>query len=262
MEQRSGAQSIERAFEILRAVANAGPVGARLSDVLDMVDLNKATTHRMLGALSREGMLDFDADSRRYFMGIEALTLGAVAAERHGIQRLAAPYLRAIADATGDTVYLAVRRNYYGVCLARDEGAYPIRTLTLNIGDRRPLGVGAACLALLAALPEDEIDNIIEYNGDLSPKFGPWYTQEKIREQLEEAKRLGYVLLPGRLVSAMTGVALPVLGPGGVLMGAISVAAINERMTEERRPEIVSVLRRQISELEKLFDGGRPRSRR
>jgi DNA-binding IclR family transcriptional regulator len=47
-----------------------------------------------------------------------------------------------------------------------------------------------------------------------------------------------------------------------VLMGAISVAAINERMTEERRPEIVSVLRHQIGELEKLFDGGRQRNGR
>jgi DNA-binding IclR family transcriptional regulator len=262
MEQRSGAQSIERAFEILRAVADAGSTGMRLSDVLDVVDLNKATVHRMLGALTREGMLDFDADSRRYFMGIEALMLGAVAAERHGIQRLAAPYLRAIADATGDTVYLMVRRNYYGVCLARDEGAYPIRTLTLNVGDRLPLGVGSGCLAMLACLPKDEINSIIEYHGDLSSKFGPWYTQEKIREQVMNFKKRGYALLPGIMVSGMTGIALPILGPGGVIMGAISVAAINERMTEERRPEIVSVLRHQIGELEKLFDGGRQRNGR
>jgi DNA-binding IclR family transcriptional regulator len=68
--------------------------------------------------------------------------------------------------------------------------------------------------------------------------------------------------LPGIVVSAITGIALLILGPGGVLMGAISVAAINERMTEERRPEIVSVLRHQIGELEKLFDGGRQRNGR
>jgi DNA-binding IclR family transcriptional regulator len=142
--------------------------------------------------------------------------------------------LGAVADATGDTMYLMVRRNYYGVCLARDEGAYPIRTLTLHV----------------------------EYHGDLSPKFDPWYTQEKIREQVENFKKRGYALLPGIMVSAMTGIALPILGPGGVLMGAISVAAINERMTEERRPEIVSVLRHQIGELEKLFDGGQQRNGR
>jgi hypothetical protein len=44
-----------------------------------------------------------------------------------------------------------VRRNYYGVCLARDEGAYPIRTLTLNV----------------------------EYHGALSPKFGPGTRRRK-----------------------------------------------------------------------------------
>ena len=48
------------------------------------------------------------------------------------------------------------------ICSARALGDYPIKALTLDVGIRRPLGVGAGGLAILCALPEAEADEIID----------------------------------------------------------------------------------------------------
>ena len=48
-----------------------------------------------------------------------------------------------LAQATLDTIYLTARSGDEAVCLNRREGLHPIKTLTLNVGERRPLGVSA-----------------------------------------------------------------------------------------------------------------------
>ncbi|ALG74817.1 acetyl-CoA synthetase [Azospirillum thiophilum] len=78
-----GTQSLERAIALLRAVAAAGTGGARLADLMTGVGLSKATAHRLLTALARDGLVDQDARSRRYHLGPDLVALGDLAALRH-----------------------------------------------------------------------------------------------------------------------------------------------------------------------------------
>lgn len=78
-----GTQSLERAIALLRAVAASGVDGARLADLMTGVGLSKATAHRLLMALSREGLIEQDSRSRRYHLGPDLDALGQLAAARH-----------------------------------------------------------------------------------------------------------------------------------------------------------------------------------
>ena len=84
--------------------------------------------------------------------------LGVLAARRHGLLELAMESLRRLSDVTMDTSFLSIRRENYCVCLHREEGTYPVRTHALQAGLQHPLGVGAGSLAMLAALPDDDVD--------------------------------------------------------------------------------------------------------
>jgi DNA-binding IclR family transcriptional regulator len=55
-----------------------------------------------------------------------------------------------------------VRSGYDAVCIARVQGTYPIQTPAVPIGSRQPLGVNSGGLALLSALSEREVEEIIE----------------------------------------------------------------------------------------------------
>jgi DNA-binding IclR family transcriptional regulator len=65
-----------------------------------------------------------------------------------------------IAEATGDTVFLTQRSGLDSVCVDRQEGTFPIKTFTLEIGMRRPLGVGTGSLAILSGLSEEEVKHV------------------------------------------------------------------------------------------------------
>lgn len=74
-------------------------------------------------------------------------------------------------------------------------GDYPTRVLTLSIGDRRPLGIGAGGLALLAFRSQAEIEALMRDKPDLPY---PSITLEEMRYNLAEAQRTSYAFNPAR----------------------------------------------------------------
>ena len=236
----TGAQSIRRAVAILRAVANGGQRGSRLRDIAAACSLHTATTHRMLLALLEEGLLIHSADQKVYLLGPEILRLGARAQKQQVIAEQFTPTLTKIAQQTEDTVFLSIRSSLDAICLARFEGRFPIRTMTLEVGSVRPLGVGAGSLALCAFLPDAECETILRQNAGRYGAFG--LDEAEIRKMVLRAKTLGYALNDGRILESVTGVGLPVTDVTGEIVVAISVAAISTRMTPSRAKDIAGMI--------------------
>jgi DNA-binding IclR family transcriptional regulator len=155
-------QSLGRAVRLLRAMATQSG-GAMLSALARETGLGKGTVHRLLSALIEAGLVFRDHDSKRYRLGAGLALLGH-AAHRQDFAALSKPFLLRLAEETEDTIYASVREGGAAVCVAREVGAFPIRTLSLDVGHLRPLGVGSGSLALLAFLPDDEIAALIEKN--------------------------------------------------------------------------------------------------
>ncbi|AFK57500.1 IclR family transcriptional regulator [Tistrella mobilis] len=247
----TGTQSVERAISLLRILARRDAGGARLVDVVADSGLNKPTVRRLLLVLMREGLVDQDPGSRRYHLGVETFALGSVAAERFGIRKIAAPAVLRIAEASGDTAYLSVRSGFDAICVERQEGAFPIRTLTLAVGDRRPLGVGAGSLALLAFQPDlNEVRSIIDVNAGRVNSYAPRFEPQRLLTLVDQTRSQGYAFNDGLIVAGMSAVAVPILNRRGEPEAALSIAAIDSRMTPERRAQLVALLQRERERIE------------
>lgn len=244
IDRRSGVQSLDRAAAILRVLAHAGTAGTRLAEVTQAIGLGKTTTHRLVNALLDLGFVEQDEKTRRYRLGLEVYTLAMAAQSRLDIIELARPSLVSLARQTGDTVFLSIVDRYEAVCVDRQVGSFPIRTLTLNIGDRRPLGIGSGSLALLSALPDGEQRQAMEINATRQSTLSGFDASD-IYQQIEETRAQGYAFNDGRIVSGMSAVAVAVLGRDNQPVATLSVAAISERMSPERRSQIVSMLQRE-----------------
>ncbi|MFG1266397.1 IclR family transcriptional regulator [Xanthobacter sp. DSM 14520] len=258
-----GTQSIERAVALLLTVGRSAPEGARLSDLVRLCGLPKPTVRRVLLALVRTGLLDQDEVTRRYHVGPEAYVLGTLAGTRFGIHALAMDGLARLARTSGDCAFLSVPRGAFSVCLHREEGTWPIRTHVLQAGDRHPLGIGAGGLALLAALPDAEVERMLAANAPALAAYYPGYGVEVLRAQVADARARGYALNPGLYVAGSWGIAVPVLGPDGRPLGALSLAAIESRLSPERQAELVPLLKREAQTLEAALGhsaGGEPAS--
>lgn len=253
-QEVTGTQSLDRAFALLRLVAARSGRGIKLAELVRQSGLTRPTLHRLVQALERQGFLAQDSLTRLYHLGPEAFVVGTLASERYGIHRAALPSLARLAEASEDTAFLTIRLDRHGVCLHRQEGAFPIRSYVLQPGNRHPLGVGAGCLAMLASLPPDESDEIIEANTpDLLAGY-PGFPPAALQRMVSLTRETGYALNPGLLYTGSWGIGVAVVNRRGHCIGALSIAAIESRMESTRHERLVSLLRMEASRLTEALE--------
>ncbi len=251
----SDATSLSKALAILRMVARRNLRGVRAAEVCRQTGLSTTTTHRLLHALLDEGFLSLDPYSRRYFLGTEAALLGTAAGWMVLPQELRQPVRGAIeqvAGRTGDTAYLSVRQDSTAVCVGKAPGSFAVSANTLDVGARRPLGVGAGSLALLAAAPPAEAEAIIRAHGELYTRYGR-LTAEHVRAAVAAAREWGHAFNDSLIIEGVGAIGVPVhdprAGPDAPPVAAISVAAITSRLRPERRAEICAAIRAALAQI-------------
>ncbi len=225
-----GAQTLRRGLSVLRLFARVGPGGLRMGEIGRRLQLNKATAIRLTRTLVDEGFVLHDRASGRYRLGPEAFAVGLAAEPSYELQRLAASTLRALAAESGDTVFFSVLHGDESICLSRDEGDFPIRNQLIKPGDRWPLGVGAGASAILAALSDEDIDDVLRRNSALRAERFPRCTDTAIRSMVDEARRQGYCVQPGLVLEDSWAVGVAVYDVNGRPTASISVAAIKSRL--------------------------------
>lgn len=232
---------LKRAMALLRALATAGSRGLPLSRLATASGLAPSTVHRLLAQLIDEGTARQIEDTRCYALGPVVFELGLAAAQQFDMRAACRPAVEHLALAAGDTVYIVIRSGDEAVCIERHEGPSPIRVLTLQIGSRRPLGLGAGGLAILSALPDEERIPILD---KVAPRIASdhGFAEKTLRDSIAAARRQGYSLIRNRITPGVTAIGLPFRDSLGRVLGAVSIAAINARMT----PDHITVLRPQI----------------
>ena len=246
MHQPSATNSAQKVCRILRVLSTPQPL--RLADICAESGLNKASTLRLLDTLIDEGFVQRDAASKRYALGAEALVLGVAMQGRDHIRDRARPALVRLAALSGDTLLLSTRHGLESVCVDREFGSFPIRANYLELGSRRPLGAGAGSLALLAWLPDDEVDTVLNLLAPVFRKRYPRIGRELLMTEIALARQRGYTLLLDVVVDQMGGIGVPILGGDAKPVGAISLAALSQRISN-RLPLLVPALKKAAAEL-------------
>ena len=254
MEQAAaGIQSIERAIAVVRTVAQSHRDGTRLVDVVRELGISKSTAHRILQALVQAGWLEQSDARGRFHLGLELHALGLAAAPRHELAGFGERAVARIADQVGDTAYFQLRSGFDTICLARCVGSYPVKILTVDVGIRRPLGMGAGSLAVLAFLPDHEIETVLATNLDDLSTFatpGTVLDSDLVWSLVHDARRRGYSYVEDIFIPGMAAIGMPIRGVSGEPVGAFAVAAITNRLGDDRRGLVTEALEREVRTIE------------
>jgi DNA-binding IclR family transcriptional regulator len=243
-ERQEGVQSIRRTIDLLRMVAKYNNPGVNLSKIARKVGLPTTTVHRILAVLVEEGLVIFDPGSKLYRLGFEIYTLGAKA-QQFSLRERCHAALERIAETTQDTTYLVIRSGNDAMCIDRVVGKFPIQVLTFEVGGSRPLGIGAGSMAILASLPDEQVDAIIKANRSRYPNYAD-KAAEDVMKSITQSRKLGYGLSDRVVNSEMVGVGVTVKNSEGEVVAAISVAGIVNRMGPARCEEIVKIIKSEI----------------
>lgn len=228
----AGAQSLRKALRVLRLLGANHDEGLRLADVIAQTGIERSTAHRLLSCLVEEQFAERDQNGRRYRLGMESMRLGFASLRRAPVVDTYRPVLQKLARLSEDTVFLVVRQGDYAICLHREEGAFPVRIFTINVGITRPLGIGAAGLALLASLPDAEIE--AHRRRHATAFDGAGLSALTLARAVERTRRLGYAETVDVITQGVSGVGA-LIPTGGAPFVAVSIGSITSRLDAGRR---------------------------
>jgi len=254
--RQEGAQSTARAALLLRTLATFGSMGASLMDISRLTDLPKATVHRLLAAMVDERLVERPAGTRNYRLGPDVFAFGIAVRPCFDLQPLAKASLARLAEETGTAAYLGVRSGYDMLCLDKHVAMPEEAGLLLEVNDRWPLGIGSFSLAVLAFLPEPEIQEVIRFNRR-RVSAEDTLTFEHIGGSIAKTRRNGYARRTMRSYKGNAGVAVPVLNDRHYPIGSLCAVAEASRMKGGYLQALVGKLRHEAELIAKLHEGAR-----
>lgn len=247
-------QSLDRFAKILKALAGADKGGLRLSQISRLSGLGLATTLRLLEALVEQGFAEADRDRKSFGLGPEMVFLGMAATRSFPVAELARDALLNLAGMTGDSAYFTLRSANHTICLDRVLGTYPVQTLTIQVGDQRPLGVGAASIAILATMSESDAEQVLRENQIAFEHF-PEITADRIRSDVAAARQRGFSHTQNHVVPDVWAVSHAIRDPFGKAVGAVTTAAIMSRFKDGRLEFLHETTMKAAAEIEGRLSG-------
>ena len=218
-------QTLERASLILDILGQS-PQGISIRDLSDRIKLPKGTTHRLVSSLSYFGYVRQDPGTKNYFLGFKLVELGNLLLSQLDLRREAEPVLRDLADRTKKTVHLVILDQNEIVYLDKVELAQNPGGLRMasRVGTRNPAHSCAVGKVLLADLPDEAVEQMIQEKGLVKKTENTITNVSHLKEHLKSVQRQGYAVDDEENERGIRCVAAPVFNDSGRAVAAISVS--------------------------------------
>ncbi len=223
----------------MRLLAQHPDEGMKLTAVIRETGLTRSTVHRLLSCLVDEHFAERDSATHHYRLGIDSMQLGFASMRGAALISRCRPLMQKVARMSGDTVFLVVRQGDYSVCLHREEGHFPVKVFTTDVGERRLLGVGAGGLGLMATLDDGEIQRIMQRNAAEYAQSG--FTPARMAQAVRRTRQAGFSEIADTVTKGVSGVGCTFRASPSTL-AAVSIGAITPRVSAARKKELARML--------------------
>ncbi|XVH33458.1 IclR family transcriptional regulator (plasmid) [Haloferacaceae archaeon DSL9] len=242
----SRVKTTEKTFEIIHALHELN--GARIDELSNYLDIASSTVHRHLATLDGLGYIEKEGDV--YHLGIRFLTLGGYAQTRHPAFDLAKQKVDQIAMETRERAQFIVEDGGYRVYVYTQAGENAVRT-DATIGKRGPIHSSAAGRAILAAMHDSFVTDIIDERG-LPPVTPNTITDPDVLfAELEKIREEGVAFNDQESTLGLRAVGASITGSDGRVHGAISISGPAHRFKGDLfRTELPDLLLAATNEIE------------
>ncbi|MCF8063305.1 MAG: IclR family transcriptional regulator [Deltaproteobacteria bacterium] len=232
--------SLAKGLNVLELLAEHGELS--VSEAAHHLGYNRAGSHRFLATLRELGYVEQTARNR-YRLSLKLFRLGTAVAGRFEILRMARPLMNELAQAFNETVNLGYLDVSEVLHIDKIDSPEVLR-MDSPVGSRAPAYCTGLGKAILAFLPDDERDRILETTV-FQPHGPKTITSRKaLIKELEKTRVNGYAVDNEELCKGVRCVAAPVFDHTGMSRFAISVAGPITRVTSARVKEIQKEVRR------------------
>jgi len=226
--------AVYSAGRILQYLAGFHHPRATLSQIATSLDLNKTSCLRILRTLDSQGFVHYDEPTKTYSLGILLVVFGSRAVEQNDYLAASLPYLTRISELSGLTSVIVGRyANNQHMYVAKREPATAIG-VSVTVGQRFPLTAGAHGKVLLAYLDPETTSQSLNKIG--LPAFTPNSITDPAAylRELKQVRENGYALSLEEHFPGISGLSVPVFGPTGEVVFAMSAFGIASGLPAKR----------------------------
>lgn len=236
----AGAQTVERAFEVLRCLREL-PGPATVGEIARHMDLNVSAVHRMLRAMEHTGFLEQDPVTRRYRLGTAIAGFNSALHHQRRFD-LARPELRRLSEATSGSAVLALWDGREALVVADLPSEWAPDHWDTRVTNSVPPHASAFGKALLAwPRPSDEqLERLAPFRRFTERTIT---TVAGLRADLDAAVERGYAVANRELRPLQLSVAVPILDRAGQSYLALGVGTTWTRGAAARVRGIARELR-------------------
>ena len=217
--------SITQAGAILRLLGQATePLG--LSAIAKRLEISPSSCFNILKTLVEEDFATFNSTTKRYTIGLGVVQLARQALSRDAVVLAARPILQRLAEDMDAAVALwrvTGKERLTLVTLSEGESAARIH---MAVGQRQPIGAGAAGRAILGARPISEAElrkafDTVRWQGALD-----FLTY---RDEVAAVRRQGYALDIDQMFQGITTLSAPIAKTEGGADYCLSISLFSRR---------------------------------
>lgn len=220
--------SVTKTLDILEALWQEA--GAGVTELTEHVDMPKSTVHAHLSTL-REGGYVVKADGE-YRLSLRFLTYGEHVKTEEPLYQVARDPVADLAERTGERVFCATEQNGLATVLCVAEGERSLQS-DITVGTHVYLHASAVGKAMLAAMPREQVEAIIDQWGLPSFTEETITTPEGLFAELEDVRKRGVAVNVGEYRPGVHVVAAPIRTAEDEVAGAVALAGPEQRLRSE-----------------------------
>jgi DNA-binding IclR family transcriptional regulator len=233
-QAKNPVQAADRTLQILETLYDLEQAG--VTELADRLDMNKGTVHHHLSTLEeREYVVK---KGQKYQLGLRLFEMGIQTRRQTELYSVAKEHIDELAEKTGEMANLMIEEHGRGTYIYISRGEQAV-TLDTKIGTRQYLHASALGKTILAHMPDDRFNAVVEQHG--LPRETPNTVTDRatLEEELERIRDEGVAFDGEERAEGIRCVAAPITDNDNTLRGAVSVSGPSTRMKGERFKEEV-----------------------
>ncbi|MDY4611393.1 MAG: IclR family transcriptional regulator [Sphaerochaetaceae bacterium] len=227
--------SVVKALKVMKAFASDGP-DFTLTQLSQKCGIGKTSMIRILASLQSEGFVRYNAETRKYHLGLVMYQLGTTAYGFMDIKKVCYPLLREAAIKSGQVIHLAVLAEDEIVVIDRiwAEAHIDIMGLIARVGGSVPVHCTGVGCVLAAYADKDQQDRLIAACDFKKYSETTVDDPELFRRRLAEVHQKGYAINDGEHEPFLRCLTRPIFGAGGKVVAAFSISGLKEVITDTK----------------------------
>lgn len=222
MNDKDYIKSLEKGLNIIYLLSqHDSPL--KLEDLVKISGIKKTSCFRILQTLVRSDFVDKNPDTNAYLIGPRMISIGLSALDGRGVREMALPFMKEIREKTGTNVNLAILSGPEVIFVERLQSTHIIDA-TLRIGSRLSAHLSSMGKAILAYLPEPELEAILRQI-HFERKTEKTITSIKaLKDELRQIREKGIALNNEELETGLFAIAAPLRNHTGVAVAAMNIS--------------------------------------